>query len=596
MNNELGNLNQISVTDIKTCLKKLVPGEFDKMIISSEEPVKRANYFYVKHKSIFATREGKIVKFPLYGNIKDIFLEIEGGEKKHGEKAILSSEKILDTLKSSYGITPSIFNIKSIGKPFEFPFDANGDIVPENQRKYFVPDLTFQEQCDECNGNKYVQCPDPDCKGQHIYECTECKGSRKVQCRDCRGTGWEKCDKCSGTGEIKCKKCGGRGEEKCSTCHGDGRDEGTFLGNVATRAAGTLVDVTAKGDKYVKCKKCGGKGYIPCRECKDGFNRCSECNGKGEVRCTPCSGRGEVDCPVCNASGKLTCAKCYGDKEHYGLVDCPKCKTQGVMAQMVFVETAINNNQIEKIFLRGDKLNNIDENSVFNKHPNKSEPTSISLININENVKEMYDEYSKEYCQKIQAELGYSLKDFPIITNEEVNYQVIPCIQVTYKHMLTNEMHEVTILNFFKNAEVIFHSKAEEVKKDLGNATKAVGGLFGKLFQTKGFKMKEDKKNEITLMIYLAKADGVIEEEEKVTLSEVISSLADFTAGEKQEIFNLMNTIILPELTVKQTTFSDKDRAMEVIANLEKMASADGIIAGKEKELIEKIQSMLKYK
>lgn len=589
--NELENLKPISVADIKECLKKAVPNEFDKMIIAQTEAVKRANYFYVKHKSIFVTREGKIVKFPLYGSVKDNFAEIEGGDKKHGEKALLPNDKILDTLKGSYQIAPASYNIKSVGKPFEFPIDANGDEVLLNQRKYFIPDLTFQEQCDECKGNKYVTCPDPDCKGQHVYECPDCKGSRRVQCDDCRGSGYVKCNNCGGSGEIKCSKCGGRGEEKCSTCGGDGRDEGTFLGNVATRAIGG----TAKADKYVVCKKCGGKGYYPCRECKDGFNRCSECNGKGEVRCSTCSGRGEVDCPRCNASGKLTCDICYGDKERYGMVDCPKCKTQGIMAQMVFVETTVNNNLTEKLFQTGDQLSNIDENAIFSKHPNKNEKTLPTLININENIKEFYDEYSKTYGEKIQKELGYSRTDMPKIANEELNYQVIPCVQFNYKHMLTNAVHEVTIINFFKNPEVIFHAKAEEVKKDLGNATKAVGGLFGKLFKTKGFKSKEDKKNEITLMIYLAKADGLIEEDEKVTLSEVISTLDDFTAGEKQEIFNLMNSSSMPELTVKQTTFSSKDRAMEVIANLEKLASADGEVEGKEKELIEKIKTMLKY-
>ncbi len=592
MNPELENFKPISVPDIKDCLKKIVPGEFDKMIISSEDPIKRANYFYVKHKSIFITRDGKIVKFPLYGAVKDNFGEIEGGEKKHDDKTVLPNEKILETLKGNYQIVPETYNIKSVGKPFEFPVDTNGDEILINQRKYFISDLTFQEQCDECKGNKYVTCPDPDCKGQHVYECLDCKGSRRVQCSNCRGSGWVKCNNCGGTGEIKCKKCNGRGEEKCSTCGGDGIDNGSIAGNFAR---GLVKGGYDEGRKHEKCKKCGGKGYTPCRECKDGFNRCSECNGKGEVRCETCSGRGEVDCPHCNASGKLTCETCYGDKERYGMVDCPKCKTQGIMAQIVFVETTINNNLIEKLFHTGDQLNNIDENAIFSKHPNKNEKTTPTLININENIKETYDEYSKTYSEIIQKELSYSRTEMPKITNEEINYQVIPCVQFTYKHMLTNAVHELTIINFFKNPEVIFHAKAEEVKKDLGNATKAVGGLFGKLFKTKGFKSKEDKKNEITLMIYLAKADDVIEEDEKITLSEVISSLEDFTAGEKQEIFNLMNSSSIPELTVKQTTFSSKDRAMEVIANLEKLASVDGEVEGKEKELIDKIRLMLKY-
>jgi len=592
MNKELENLKDISIEDVKECLKKLVPAEFDKMIIAQTEAVRRANYFYVKHKSVFITRESKIVKFPLYGSVKDNFAELEGGESKHGNKTLMPNEKILETLKGSYQILPESYNAKSISSPYEFPVDAIGDEVVASQRKYFIPDLTFQEQCNECKGHKYVTCSDPDCKGQHIYECTECRGSRRVQCDDCRGSGFTKCDNCGGSGDVKCNTCGGRGEVKCSTCHGDGIDNGTIAGNF-TR--GLMKGGYDEGRKHEKCKKCGGNGYIPCRDCKGGFNRCSECNGKGEVRCSTCSGRGEVDCEVCDATGKLTCEICYGDKERYGMVDCQICKSQGIMAQMVFIESTVHNNLVEKLFQRGDHLSNLDENAIFTRHPKKNEKTVPTLININENIKETYDEYSKIYGETILKELGFSRTDMPKITNEEINYQIIPCVQFNYKHMLTNALHEVTIINFFKDPEVIFHAKAEEVKKDLGNATKAVGGMFGKLFKTKSFKSKEDKKNEITLMIYLAKADGTIEENEKITLSEIISSLEDFTAGEKQEIFSLMNSSSLPELTIKQTSFSSKDRALEVIANLEKLASADGELEGKEKALIEKIKALVKY-
>jgi len=204
MSKEIENLKPVSVADIKDCLKKTVPNEFDKMIISQNETVKRANYFYVKHKSTFITREGKIIKFPLYDSVKDIFADIEGGEKKHGEKSVLSSEKILEILKTNYKVDFKSHNLKSVSKSFEFPIDANNDEVTLMQRKYFLSNLTFQEECDECKGKKYIQCQDPDCRGQHVYECPDCKGSRKVKCDDCRGTGWEKCNNCSGTGEIKC--------------------------------------------------------------------------------------------------------------------------------------------------------------------------------------------------------------------------------------------------------------------------------------------------------------------------------------------------------------------------------------------------------
>lgn len=193
MKQELENLKEISIDDIRQCLKKHIPNDYDKMIISSDNQIKRADFYYIKHKSTFLTRKGKIVKFPLFGAIKDNFAEFEGGEQKHNVKCVFPQEKILDTLQSIYEIIPEDYDITSVNNPFEFPVDYEGDHVLPNQRKYFIPDLTFQEQCDECNGKKYVTCPDLDCKGEHIYTCTECNGNRRVSCGDCNGSGWNRC-------------------------------------------------------------------------------------------------------------------------------------------------------------------------------------------------------------------------------------------------------------------------------------------------------------------------------------------------------------------------------------------------------------------
>ena len=109
----------------------------------------------------------------------------------------------------------------------------------------------------------------------------------------------------------------------------------------------------------------------------------------------------------------------------------------------------------------------------------------------------------------------------------------------------------------------------------------------------KKYKAKEDKKNEITLLIYLAKADGKIEEEEKISLSEDIQNLDDFLNSEKKILFDLMNSPTLPELTKKEVKFSTKERAAEVMDKITNLAMADGEMADDEKTLIDKIKSMI---
>ena len=69
----------------------------------------------------------------------------------------------------------------------------------------------------------------------------------------------------------------------------------------------------------VECKECAGLGHFP----KEGFSKCTVCNGKGEVRveqrtffgnfaqvkmCKTCFGKGEVpkkSCGVCKGSGRM---------------------------------------------------------------------------------------------------------------------------------------------------------------------------------------------------------------------------------------------------------------------------------------------------
>ena len=575
-------LEPISIAQIKETLKKISTDKFDKMIITDGQPVKRGDYIFAKLKFQKVERAVEKINFPLYGSIKDNFAELEGGEGKFGEKAHIKSERIFETLEKSYQIISKGINQSNINNPFKFPLEATGGEINTKQLKYFMPDQTYQETCDECSGNKYVGCPEEECDGRHEYTCPKCNGNRKVDCKTCHKSGYLKCDKCKGRGEYKCSKCDGKGEVKC----GSG-----LLSSVLSSGCGGSGYVTKYGGQKERCTKCNGRGYSPCSECRDGIIRCAQCSAKGEIRCDDCSGRGEVDCPNCDAAGKIICDTCYGDKDRYGMIDCPTCKTMGTMAQIVFVESYVSENETEKIILQGDKLNINDSN--IQKHLKVNPKTELVYKKVNDDLKEYYDEYSKIYAENFEKDLGLNKDGFPLLTKEEIYYQIVPCVELSYKHMLTNTSHEFTIIDFYNNPEIIFHSEPEQLKQDLGNATKAVGGFFGKLFKTKGFKTKEDKRNEIVLLIHLAKVDGKIEDQEKVYLSEMIGSLDDFTNSEKQKLFDIMNSAVLPELTKADVTFSSKERGQEVVSKLTELANTDGVMEGVEKTLIDKIKSMM---
>jgi len=571
-------MEEITIAQIKEALKKGSPDKFDKMIISDGQTIKRGNYVIAKLKFDKVEREVELIKFPLYSSIKDNFTEIEGGEAKFGVKSPINSNKMFDTLRSNYQITGEGCGVGKVSDPFVYPLDEEKGEISKTQKKYFFPNLTYQETCDECRGEKYIKCADNECDGRHNWTCTDCQGDGKVGCNICAGDGKTSCENCNGNGSVKCGSLvgsnlvGGLIGSSMAGCNGKG---------VVYVDGGNFANGTSKPKKEKKCGQCRGKGEVSCKDC----------GSKGEIKCYKCSGRGEVQCDTCTGKGDITCSECYSDKERYGKIDCPECDTVGTVAQGVYVNSQVSQNAIEKIILKGEKLNISDTN--IESHVKSNAKESLVYKKVNDSVEKNHDEYSEEYAEIFEKNLGLSKSTFPLVIKEEMYYQVVPCVELSYKHMLTNTTHEFTIIDVFDNPEIIFHSEPEVLKQSAGNITKSIGGFFGKLFKTKKFKFKEDKKNEITLLIYLAKADGKIEEEEKLSLSEEIQDLEDFSNSEKQLFFDLMNSATLPELTKKETIFSSKERATEVLDKITKLAMSDGEMHAAEKALIDKIKSMI---
>lgn len=216
------------------------------------------------------------------------------------------------------------------------------------------------------------------------------------------------------------------------------------------------------------------------------------------------------------------------------------------------------------------------------------------MVNINQEKLESYDDLSGDFALAMERELGLEKLRFPKILKEELYYELISCVHSSYRHMLTNTIHEFTILNFFSHPVIVFHSEPEELKTSVGNAMKATGNLFGKLFKTKAHEIKEDKKKEIRLMVYVAKADGAIQDLEKQMIADKIGSLQDFTNAEKRELFDIMKIKVLPELTKDDVAFSSNANIEEILKDIVNIALADGSIDPGEKALIDQIKILMK--
>jgi hypothetical protein len=65
---------------------------------------------------------------------------------------------------------------------------------------------------------------------------------------------------------------------------------------------------------------------VDCPECRNGSEKCDNCDGDGEILCTGCDGSGEEDCRYCDGSGMdedsgEECDMCEGD----GKQTCEVC-------------------------------------------------------------------------------------------------------------------------------------------------------------------------------------------------------------------------------------------------------------------------------
>ena len=534
-------LEGISLEQVKAILKKYIPAKYEKMIISNDAEIKRTNYYHSIINYKVAERKLYGLKFPLFENRSIFFTKYEGGNVKYGEKAIVERAQDIGDILKFEGIKKLDINANQIPNAFDFPFEIENNDFVNSQHPYFYPNYTYSQVCNACKGNHYITCPN--CGGKHNWTC----------------------DKCSGTGQITCSTCGSRGKVKCtsgglfsSSCNGTGKiKKTTWEGN----------------DKIVT------------------YETCPTCHGQGEVHCDTCKGKGIVKCTKCGGKGDITCSYCYSDRDRYGMIDCPECLTAGKTAQIVFTNTDIQKFEATKL-LKSGADNNL-ENIQIKEHVKKDLELQLQYNNLNNNITDNQDEVSKKLFKVYEEDLELSKDSFPLLLQEEITYQVIPCVSFTFKHMIANTEHEVSIINIWDNPEIIFHSEAEAIKTSMKSVSKSVGGVFSKMFKTKSHKQKEDRKIEIKLMIYLAKSDGIIEEEEKIFLSEEISHLDDFTNSERKELFNLMNLVELPELTADDIKFTDPQKGIDIIEKLIQLANSDGEFEMAEKKLIEKIKKLM---
>ncbi|MDC8000116.1 hypothetical protein POV26_03640 [Aequorivita todarodis] len=528
--------NQPKLSDIKNIIKNQNPELYDKIIIADE--LKKNDYAIVSYSYKTISRTLCNTNIPFFKDLHRSFEKLSNEPASFQNKNFLNDNVLDENYINPYS---TVIDFNSNSKELEFPIQEKNSEVLEAQGLFYLTDSIKKYSCESCNGDGLVTCDSSPCYGKHKWECDECIGEGKIYCNSCNGEGWNTCggwfSGCDGSGKVKKRVKLANGKES---------------------------------EKLVNC---------------------STCSGKGKVNCKTCNTSGKVTCPKCSGKRLLTCSKCYPDRKRYGLIDCSTCSAQGEFITFDYVNSKIEENSVRRIIPNGDNL--LLKKTELENFYSQLEQEQVVFHQINDVLTNSYDGLLKPHCSSFHKEFNLKKDSFPKLLKEQISCKTVSCVEFSYTHIISNEVHKGVIININEAPELKFYTNPELIKTDLNSISKSAVNIFSKILKTKRSKLKNDRFIEIKLMIYLAKADGVMEEAEKKYLSSQIQDLKEFTNAEKKTLFNLMNMHTLPELSKKDLKFSSNQTGLEIIEKLKELALIDGEKEYSEIEFINKIKSHL---
>ena len=336
--------------------------------------------------------------------------------------------------------------------------------------------------------------------------------------------------------------------------------------------------VTVKSGKNntrkINCPTCRGKGDIKCEKCTRGKVTCSKCDGRKKVTCAKCDGEKKLTCALCNTNGKVVCKTCHGE---------------GNLVTLSWVVSKVEDSNIRKTITEGDSFEY--SQSQIEEALQLDLGSKVTYDELGEKGSVSEDAIAENVLAKVRSmPVHDSHEIFPRLLKDELCYKVIPVVKVNCSHILTKETIGIVIIDVKRTPVIEKLGDVMAKKNEMGTSVKS---LFGKLLKTKRYAEKIDRYNQIKLMIYIAKADGLIDDHEKAFLNEHMNSLIDFTTKEKIHLLGLMSVDELPVLSKTDIIFSSKSTGLEIISVLEQLAQSDGLYHESERRVIEQVKAWM---
>jgi hypothetical protein len=377
-----------------------------------------------------------------------------------------------------------------------------------------------------------------------------------------------------------------------------------FVGTGELKCPGEVVsrkDAAAGTNEHQKCSHGIMTGWKQSHEDAGWGSKVNYVHGKGYVH-VKCGGTGKVVCTRSNNSrygiGKIADLArgrqfCEGAK----VIKCKPCKATGQIGTLVYIKPRVGQLEGEFFQYTKQRIEQIEKKpNILYPYLKKSDvQLNTVFTDINGSLSNNYDRFSSGFISELQNSAGvHKGHAYPRLMLEKVYYDVIPLATLEYNHILTATNHLVSAVAKGREFDVLFHSDPTAVKRfSLKNLFKSYFAKWPEAFMTKSYKVKRDKYNEIRMLIYIAKADGNIAEEEKLVLANTITGMTEYTATEKSKLFGLMSSKSLPELTENDFVISTRERAEITFKRLDEMAMEDALLEKPEGILVKEYKECI---
>lgn len=129
-----------------------------------------------------------------------------------------------------------------------------------------------------------------------------------------------------------------------------------------------------------------------------------------------------------------------------------------------------------------------------------------------------------------------------MVIEENVSYEIVPCVKFKYHYIQTNTIYNIVIINAHNNPEVIFIENPEKLEFSLLNTKNIFSNLIGGIFNTQSNKIKNDKINYCKLIIVKGLSiNGLLSVDIKNHLLERIAQIDGISNAEIKDFINLCN-------------------------------------------------------